>query len=274
MRGLYKNKEISKLKITLILFRIVSAIIVIVCVGIIIRWQQNNIQNNNLMEELVDYAVLEEDDSANIEYVENFVLDANAPGNSEEKKLKVNFNELENINSDVVAWVKVNNTNINFSVVQSKDNNYYLKHNFNKEYNGAGWIFADYKNNFETLDKNTIVYGHNRRNGTMFSNLTYLLKSDWNFEGENSYFYFSTKNKSYKAEIFSVYMIKATNLSFANNFESNESFMQYVDSVKALSIHDFGSEIKDTDKIVSLCTCDNTSQNRIVVHAKLVEDNM
>ena len=221
------------------------------------------------MDKLEQYAKITDNEQNSLEDNEENRGATNDNITNLSTKLIVNFEELRNKNSDTVAWIKVNNTNIDFPIVQSSDNNYYLKHNFDKESNGAGWIFADYRCKFDELDRNTIVYGHNRRNGTMFSNLTYMLNSNWNFENENTYFYFSTSSNSYKARIFSVYMIKATNLTIPNEFVDDEQYMNYINTIKGLSIHDFDINVSEDDNIITLCTCDNTSQNRIVVHAKL-----
>ena len=254
-----KNNKIGG-KIAIIVFRIISIIIIVICLIVLYMWHKNNVKNNDLMNELGNFANLdkiEENDDSN---------------ENSEMKLQVNFEELKSKNPDTVAWVKVNNTNIDFSVVQSADNNYYLKHNFNKQSNGAGWIFADYRNSFDELNRNTIIYGHNRRNGTMFSNLLYLLDDNWNFENENSYFYFATEKASYKAEIFSVYMMNANKVKLlAHEFANDAEFLTYIQSLKESSIHDFNVEITNEDKIITLCTCDNTNQNRVVVHAKLIE---
>ena len=105
----------------------------------------------------------------------------------------------------------------------------------------------------------------------MFGDLAHLLEDSWNFEGNNSYFSFATEEKSYKAEIFSVYEIKASQLVIPNEFENDEEFSKYVQQLKDLSIHDFNVQVNNEDKIVTLCTCGDTNKNRIVVHAKLVE---
>lgn len=248
----------------ILVFRLVSLIIIIVCLVVLYKWHKNNMQNNDIIDELVDLASLEDNSrDASDENIENI--------NVEEFKLIVDFNELKSRNEDTVAWIKLNNTNIDFPVVKAENNSYYLKRNFKKESNGAGWIFADYRNTFDNLDKNTIIYGHNRRNGTMFSNLSNFLTDSWNFDNENSYFYFATESASYKAQIFSVYMMKATKLYIQNNFTDETEFQNYVQSLKELSINDFNVEVSNSDKIITLCTCDNTNQNRVVVHAKLIE---
>ena len=187
------------------------------------------------------------------------------------ERLDVDFEKLLKVNSSVKAWVKVNNTNINYAVVQGKNNSYYLKHNIYGEYNGAGWIFADSNDNFEEFNKNLIIFGHNRRNGTMFSNLNLLLGDDWNFEKENSFFYFTTLDKNYICKIFSVYQQKAKSLKLPYDFNNDEEFMKYVKEVKEKSIHDFKVDVNKDDIMITLCTCDNTTNNRILVQAILEE---
>lgn len=259
------EKNISSGKVAIIIFRIISIIIIAVCLVVLYDWHLNNTANGDIINELGEFATLKEK-NPDINAEES----TNANEGNQELELAVDFETLKAKNADTVAWIKVNNTNIDFPIVKDPDNSYYLKHNFNKESNGAGWIFADYRNNFDELDKNTIIYGHNRRNGTMFSNLEYLMKNTWSFENENKIFYFSTETQNYEAEIFSVYMIKATKLTIPNVFTDNSEFQNYITSLKELSIHDFNVEISDDDNIITLCTCDSTSQNRIVVHAKLI----
>ena len=193
-----KNKKKNK---KIIIFRIISIIIIIVCLIVLAFWQQDNTANNDIQEELNEY-VEEISDETTITDTET-----NEETSIPISNLNVDFDSLKQQNSDTVGWISVPNTNIDYAVVQSSDNSYYLTHNFNKESNKAGWIFADYANNFDTLDQNTIIYGHNRVNGSMFSNLTYLLDTSWYSTTSNMYFSFSTESQNYIAQIFSVYKI-------------------------------------------------------------------
>ena len=83
----------------------------------------------------------------------------------------MDFNDLIKKNSETVGWIKVNNTNVNYSIVQHKDNEYYLHHDFNKNSNYNAWVFADYRDNFKYFENNTIIYAHNLTNRTMFGSL-------------------------------------------------------------------------------------------------------
>ena len=182
--------------------------------------------------------------------------------------IRVFFEFLVNNNSCIN--INGTNTNINFPVVQAKDNKFYLKKNFKKEYNSAGWIFADYRNSFENLDQNTIVYGHNRRNGTMFSNLKKFLDASFAQKPSSMYFSSNTPKQRYIAKIYSVYKISSTKLTLANNFENSEEYQKFIDEVKSRSQYEYTTEVYTSDKTLTLCTCDDNTAYRIAIHAKLI----
>ena len=119
--------------------------------------------------------------------------------------IDVNFNELKQINSSTVGWIQVNGTNINYPFVQTNDNKYYLNHTFNKSYNSAGWVFLDYRNNINELDKNTIIYAHGRYDSTMFGSLKNILSSGWLNNKNNYVIKLSTEKENTLWQLFSVY---------------------------------------------------------------------
>ncbi len=246
-------------------------------------WQKDNSSNSDIQSDLSSLISIKEIDTSSInnndeENVENNNSDANNQLNDIEDSNEVNdfnvdFDTLKSKNSEAVAWIKINNTNINYPIVQGADNSYYLTKNFNKEKNSAGWIFADYRNNFETLDKNTIIYGHNRRNGTMFSNLNYYLTSKWYTNENNKYFNFITENQNFIAEIFSVYKVSANNVNLTNTFSSTEELKQNIDAWKTASIYDFKTDVTVEDNLLTLYTCDNNNAYRIIIVSKLIPIN-
>lgn len=258
-------KKEKKFSLIIFLFRLISLIIILICLFLLYRWNNENNENAKLADNLAEEFVAESE--SNSQNNENSNLD-----NSYEI-LEIDFQELINQNEDTVGWIKVNNTNINFPIVKTSNNSFYLKHNFKKQYNSAGWIFADYTNNFETLDKNTLIYGHNRRNNTMFSSLKSLLNPEWFNKDSNKYFYFCTENSNYIAKIFSVYKINQSKLILYNSFENEETFNNFITSIKQKSIYDFNLEVSYDENIITLCTCDNNNTFRIVVHAKLEKIN-
>ena len=118
------------------------------------------------------------------EEISEEISDKISGNNAEDDKKSVDFSSLKAMNSDTVGYLKVNGTNVESAVVQAKDNSYYLSHNFKKNYNKAGWIFADYRNQFDGTDKNIVIYGHNMKNGSMFSSLKNILTANWQEQEE------------------------------------------------------------------------------------------
>lgn len=185
--------------------------------------------------------------------------------------LNVDFTELSNKNKDTVGWIKVNGTNINYPVVQTTDNDYYLTHAFDKSNNKAGWVFADYRNNFNEFDKNTIIYAHGRVDTTMFGSLKNTLKSSWYENKDNHIIKFSTKNSNTLWQVFSVYTIEAESYYITTKFPNNEAFSEFVNTLKKRSKVLFDTSISGSDKIITLSTCKDSKGNRIVMHAKLIK---
>jgi sortase B len=176
------------------------------------------------------------------------------------------------LNSDTVGWITVNNTKIDYPVVQGKTNSYYLWRDFNKKKNSMGWIFMDYRNNAGSLDKNTIIYGHNVKEGIMFGTLNKIINdSSWNSKESNRYITFNTANKNMKWLIFSAYRIPTTDDYLQTTFSSDEEFMQFIELIKSRSKRNYNVEIKATDKILTLQTC-SSNDTRNVVHAVLVSE--
>ena len=151
-------------------------IIIICCLSIICYKFYNYFIDEKLNNEIQSYAptisdvYLSEDSSQSSS---NEVGGNNNPNEAEgdNKTISENQEELKSINNNYEMWIEIPNTKINYPIVQGKDNEYYLKHNFKNESNMSGTIFVDCNNNIDE-DKNIIIYGHNMRNGTMFNNIT------------------------------------------------------------------------------------------------------
>ena len=182
--------------------------------------------------------------------------------------INVDFKNLKNINSDTVGWIQVNGTNINYPFVQTKDNTYYLKKDFNKKYNSAGWVFMDYRNNIDNFNKNTILYAHGRIDGTMFGSLKNITKSDWYKKIENHVVRLSMEYENTLWQVFSVYKIQTTNDYLMVSF--NDDFMDFTNMLINRSIFNFKTTINENDKIITLSTCYNDTE-KVVLHAKLIK---
>lgn len=183
------------------------------------------------------------------------------------------FSTLQEINKDTIGWLTVNNTRIDYPVVQAKDNDYYLRRDYYQNKNRHGWIFMDYRNNPDELNENTIIYGHNLANQTMFGTLRYALNSYWYKKSANQIITFNTPNENMKFQIFSIYTIPTTNDYLDITFPTTDAYQAYIDLVKGRSIYNFNIEVTTDDKILTLSTCANGNDKRLVIHAKLIKES-
>lgn len=183
----------------------------------------------------------------------------------------LNINELKSKNNDTIGWIKVNNTNIDYPLVQSKDNNYYLTHNYNKKKTSAGWIFLDKRNNKDLSNKNNIIYGHSRKDKSMFGTLKYTLNKNWYKNKDNLIIKITTETKKYNYEVFSIYSIEKENYYLQTDFTTKKEYKTFLNILKERSIYDFKIDIENTTSILTLSTCYKDNQ-RVVVHAKLIKN--
>ena len=186
--------------------------------------------------------------------------------------IKVDFTELIKKNEDTVGWINVNNTNINYPVVQSTDNNYYLTHSYDKKENEAGWVFLDYRNNKDFTSKNNIIYAHSRLDKTMFGSLSKVLKQSWYKDKSNHIIRLSTPKEDSLWQIFSVYVIKEETYYITTSWPSDTEYLDFLNTIKERSKYNFNTELNTNDKILTLSTCYSDTE-RTVVHAKLIKRN-
>lgn len=181
------------------------------------------------------------------------------------------YEKLKAINSDYKFWVEVENTNINYPVVQGSDNSYYLKKDFNKNYSSAGTIFMDALNNFE-VDNNTVLYGHNMNNKTMFNNITLFKKENFFNQNNKIKIRHNEDEKEYIYEVFSVYHSDNTFDYNTVRFGEGYSFTNFIDDIKKKSMYKKNIEVTESDKILTLSTCSYEFKGaKTTVHAKLIE---
>lgn len=185
--------------------------------------------------------------------------------------LEVNFNELLSKNPDTVGWIEVKGTNINYPIVQTTNNEYYLNHAFDKTKNDAGWVFMDYRNDAKSFDQNTIIYAHSRYNQTMFGSLKNILSSSWYSNKNNHIIRMSTPTENTMWQVFSVYTIAAESYYITPNFSDVNSYHTFLDTLKGRSEVQFSANLNTNDKILTLSTCQDNFGHRVVMHAKLIK---
>ena len=183
--------------------------------------------------------------------------------------IEVDFTELLKQNKDTVGWLQVKGTNVNYPFVQGKDNDYYLKHSFNKTKNDAGWVFMDYRNNKNDWDQNTIIYAHSRLDTSMFGTLKNIFKSDWLKNRDNHIIRISTEKENTMWQVFSVYKIKTTTDYLTTSFSTQKEYQKFLNMIEKRSTFDFKANVTTDDKIITLSTCYNDT-TKTVMHAKLI----
>lgn len=177
--------------------------------------------------------------------------------------------DLSNINKDYRGWITIKNTNIDYPIVQSENNSYYLNKDINKNYLPSGSIFLDFRNQMFN-DKNTVIYGHYMKDKTMFGQLKNYKKED--FFNKNKIISISTPNgDNLKYEIFSVYVTDSEDEYIKTSFENDFEYEYFLNDIINKSIFKPNVNITAKDKILTLSTCSYEFKNaRMVIHAKLL----
>ena len=226
-----KNKRYKKVILNIIIYMIL--LFVLIYSGIkIFKWYKDKTNNNKIAEQIKSTVIVE---------------DKNEDENKEE--YTVDFNKLKEQNNETVAWIKVNNTNVEYPVVRATNNSFYLNHSFDKSKNSAGWIFADYKNKFDNTDKNIVIYGHNMRDDSMFGSLKNILNSDWYNNEENTNIALYTENEKYIYKVFSIYKIESEDYYIKTEFSNDNEFEKFIKTLKKRSIKNFNIDISKEDSI-------------------------
>lgn len=189
------------------------------------------------------------------------------------------YAELYRQNSDLVGWIRIEDTNINYPVMQSKDEpNFYLKHGFDKKYADCGCPYVQENCDAQKPSDNLIIYGHHMKNGSMFSDLEKFKKKD--FWKEHKTFSFNTLYEKQTYEVIAVFKTVVYTGS-ANEFkyfqfsdaQTPEQFDEYIAKCKEKALYDTGVSAEYGDKLITLSTCEYSNTNgRLVLVAKIIVD--
>ena len=194
--------------------------------------------------------------------------EATTEGDEGEKVFSVDFAALKELNEDCIGWIRFDNIDISYPIMQGDDNDYYLKHTFEGQAVTAASIFMDYNNTPNFTDQNTFIYGHNMKDKTMFGKLNNYKDED--YYKENPYFYIYTPDYTYRYDIFSCYLADVENEadSFYTQFGSLDAFESFINNVKERSAYDTGVEVTTDDHVITLMTCNKAGyEYRFLVHA-------
>jgi len=196
-------------------------------------------------------------------------LPEQAPAQPREPLLDVDFEALLEMNPHTVAWIYSENEEINYPVVQGSDNDYYLDHLFDGTQNKNGAIFMDCRNSPDLTHRNTLIYGHNMGNHTMFASLVNY--GDQAYYDENPVLILETPEASYYLEAFSGYTTKSVSEAYRQDLAEDETYVGFLERIRENSDFESDVEVGVQDRIVTLSTCSYRFDNaRYVLHCKLV----
>jgi len=219
------------------------------------------------------YGIFSEYNKGDKEYqkIQDLVINTEKKDDTKEETFSVDFEKLLEMNSDVVGWIRFDEpSEINYPVVQGRDNEEYLKRTFEANTNKLGTLFVDVNNPGDFSGRNTFIYGHNMKNGSMFAQL--LKYKDDSFYKEHPYFYIYTPDGKVRTyEIFSAGVVKDTSDSYIMDYADDAAFQTYIDYIKQQSAYPTSAEVTTASKIVSLSTCTNVRDDeRFLVDRKSV----
>lgn len=199
----------------------------------------------------------------------NKVIEA-AKVDLKKNKFRIDWKKLLSMNPDTVAWLKSEDTPINYPIVQGKDNDYYLHRLFNGEYNIKGTLFVDYQIKKPFRAFNTIVYGHLMKDGSMFKSLSKY--DNMEYYNEHKSMLLSTPDKNYTLKIFAMAKIVAGSDLYKIDFIDDSEKQQYINKVMNVSKINTGVKVTPKDRLVMMSTCTtDLNEDRFVVYGKLVE---
>lgn len=265
-----KIKSVRLKPLPFIIFILLFSSIILINLKTILNWEKDNQEikeiETNIEEEIEIEIIEEEGEIINPPKVKesDYWLYIKVPFQN------VDLEALKEKNNDTVGFINIKNTNINYPIVQTTNNDYYLNHAYDKSYNEAGWVFMDYRNN-NFNDFNTIIYGHGRLNKTVFGSLKDLLKDSWQSNKDNYTLTISSLTMNYVYQIFSIYTIDAESYYIKTEFDTNEDKQDWITEMNNRNTSIIYSPANINDKIITLSTCLNNDNGRVVVHAKLIK---
>lgn len=186
------------------------------------------------------------------------------------------YETLYNKNKKLIGWLKIDDTNIDYPVMQTSDNTYYLDHNYNQEYDKNGSIFLDYNCSVYPRSTNMIVYGHHMKSGNMFGNLQKYAKESYG--KKHSVITFDTIYEKAQYQVMYVFRSQVYNeddivFKYYQFIEANSEteFNSYMQEMSELSLYDTGVTAEFGDSLLTLSTCDSSqTDGRFVVVAKRI----
>ena len=265
----YKRKLLLGISLALLIFSVV---------GLGFRWR-DQYNNERAVEEAREIAreSREMENSPSVYEGSLHLEDAlNIPGEKPEEPRQILpfIQDLQQRNPEVVGWIELEGTEIDYPIVQAEDNDYYLKRDWLGESNSAGAIFMDYRNDPEALEErktHTIIYGHHRQDGSMFQNLVKYKEEE--YFRESPTFEVTDQYETHTYEVFSAYVTTTDFYFIETRFPEDEDFEGFLEAITERQMYDTGVTVSAEDHLLTLSTCTYEYDDaRFVVHARRVTD--
>lgn len=260
-----------KKAISLIIIILLIAIIVVSSICLYKELNERKIQNEEYENIIMLFENVSENDENQFRSENKSEAD-NLSFEEKESSKSYNFDSIKNINSDVVGWIKIDGTKVNYPIMQSNnDNNYYLHRNIYKEYSSIGSIFTPNICNLKT-DDNIILYGHHIKDGSMFGSLTKY--KNYNYYKEHKYIKLMNDECSFSE--YEIIAIIVTNVSDFKYYgftkaENQNQYNNYIKDCQNMSIYETGVQANYGDKLITLITCEYSQNNgRMIIVAKKI----
>lgn len=273
------KKDSTKEKIRKIIMDVAIITIICCCFAFVDLYIERQVQLKQ--KEEIENTIVDTNEFDDNQYVEAWQdVFAKYPTIQFPEDMNLKYSYLYAVNQDLVGWVRIDNTNLDVQVVQSNDNDYYLKRDFYRKTSRYGCPYLDFKNDSRYLDDNTVIYGHHMTDGLMFSNLDKYKT----LEGykESPIIEYSTLYETYYFKVFAAFISNAKlvddNGKFFNfivtDFATDEKFIGFVDEVEKRSIFNTDVNVQPDDKLITLVTCSYEFDSaRLVVMGRLLREN-
>ncbi len=225
----------------------------------------------------IGYYIYNNFKSQNDDVLSNIAVDDKQITETKTERI-LQLEELKKQNNDIIGWIEIENTIINYPVLQCEDNNFYMTHNYKKEYSAEGSIFLDKDYNWELPSSNLLLYGHNNKNKTMFAELLNYKEESYYKEHPTIRFTTLAEDKTY--EIIAVFKSRVYYKSekdvfryyYFINAENEEEYNNYINESKKASLYDTGKTATYGDQLLTLSTCEYSQEDgRFVVVAKKLQ---
>lgn len=181
---------------------------------------------------------------------------------------QISLDALREVAPQVAGWIRIPGTQVDYPLMAGDDNDFFLTHTWDGTENSVGSIFLEYRNASDLTDFNTIIYGHNMMDGSMFAAIrSYSTQEYWQ---QHPYIYILTDEGVLRYEVFSAYLADKSSRTYQISFQQEQSRTAFLDDVTLRSAIDTGIHPEETDRIVTLSTCSGAGySSRWVIHGRL-----